>query len=56
LQVTHKYTGKTVTRVALADERTIDRAIELASRAAPAMAAMKPYARQKVLYHCIAGF
>jgi acyl-CoA reductase-like NAD-dependent aldehyde dehydrogenase len=56
LVVTHKYTGKAVARVALADERTIDRAIEIAGRAAPAMAAMKPYERQKVLYHCVEAF
>jgi acyl-CoA reductase-like NAD-dependent aldehyde dehydrogenase len=56
LPVTHKYSGKTVTRVALADKQTIDRAIDQAVAGAPAMAALKPYERQKVLYHCVQAF
>jgi acyl-CoA reductase-like NAD-dependent aldehyde dehydrogenase len=56
LIVTDKYTGRTATRVALADRAAIDRAIAMADRAAPAMAALKPYERQKVLYHCVDAF
>jgi acyl-CoA reductase-like NAD-dependent aldehyde dehydrogenase len=56
LEVIDKYTGKVATRVALADGRTIGRAIDLAERAAPDMAAMKPYQRQQVLYHCVEAF
>jgi acyl-CoA reductase-like NAD-dependent aldehyde dehydrogenase len=56
LIVTDKYTGRPATRAALADRAAIDRAIGLADRAAPAMAALKPYERQKVLYHCVNAF
>ncbi len=56
LDVMDKYTGRLATRVALADARTIDQAIEWAHRAAPAMAAMKPYQRQQVLQYCVAEF
>ena len=53
LVVTDKYTGDIATRVALADANAIDRAIVLATAAAPAMAAMPAYARQQVLQHCV---
>jgi acyl-CoA reductase-like NAD-dependent aldehyde dehydrogenase len=56
LEVRDKYSGDLVTRVALADEAMIDRAIGLAVTAAPAMAAMPSYARQEVLDHCVARF
>lgn len=56
LAVVDKYTGEVATRVALADAATIDRAIALAHQAAPAMAALKPYERQQILYHCIEAF
>jgi acyl-CoA reductase-like NAD-dependent aldehyde dehydrogenase len=56
LAVTDKYSGEVATRVALADAATIDTAIELAHRAAQPMAALKPYARQAVLQHCVAQF
>ncbi|RJQ68893.1 MAG: aldehyde dehydrogenase family protein, partial [Desulfobacteraceae bacterium] len=56
LPVTDKYTLQTATRVALADRATIDRAIGLAAQAAPEMAALKPYERQKILYHCVNSF
>lgn len=56
LEVLDKYTGEVVTRVALADEAVIDRAIGLAAAAAPAMAALPAYARQEVLEHCVARF
>jgi len=54
--VREKYRGELVTRVALADEATIDRAIGHAAAAAPAMAALGAYERQQVLDHCIGRF
>jgi len=56
LDVIDKYTGQVSTRVPLADAATIDRAIDLAHQAAPHMAALKPYARQQILYTCVAEF
>ena len=56
LEVVDKYTGAVATRVPLADGETIDRAIALAHRAAPPMAALKPYERQQILYACMAAF
>ncbi len=56
LNVTNKYTGEVVTRVAIADPQTIDRAIAATVEAAPAMREMPPYARQAVLQHCVDRF
>ena len=56
LEVTDKYTGETAYRVALADAKTIDKAIAATVEAAPAMAQMKPYERQKILEHCVDRF
>jgi acyl-CoA reductase-like NAD-dependent aldehyde dehydrogenase len=56
LVVTDKYTGRSATRVALADAATIDHAIGAAAAAVPAMAALPPYQRQAVLNHCVARF
>jgi acyl-CoA reductase-like NAD-dependent aldehyde dehydrogenase len=56
LEVTDKYTGEVATRVAMADEKTIDRAIELAVAAAGPMRALKGYERQAVLQHCVKRF
>lgn len=56
LEVEDKYTGKTATRVALADEAAIDEAIGHAVSAAEPMAALKPYQRREVLDHCVARF
>lgn len=56
LAVTDKYTGEVVTRVPLADAATIQRAIGLAQQAAPHMAGLKPYERQRILYHCMNAF
>lgn len=56
LEVTDKYTGETVTRVALATEEHIEQAIALAEQSAPAMRAMPSHARQAVLQHCVARF
>ncbi len=56
LNVTDKYTGEVVTRVAIADPQTIDRGIAAIVEAAPAMREMPPYARQAVLQHCVDRF
>ena len=56
LEVTDKYSGEVVTRVALADEATIDRAIGMAAAAAPAMARLASCERAKVLEHCVSRF
>ena len=49
LAVTHKYTGQSATRVALADSDALDQAIAAAHRAAKPMAQMHAYQRQAVL-------
>ena len=56
LEVRDKFSGDVATRVALADPQAIDHAIALASKAAPAMAALKPYERRDVLLHCAQQF
>jgi len=56
LEVTDKHTGEVATRVALADAAAIDRAIDAAERAAPAMAAVGAYQRREVLEHCVRRF
>ncbi|MGD2114438.1 MAG: aldehyde dehydrogenase family protein [Acidobacteriota bacterium] len=56
LEVTDKYGGEVVTRVALAAEADIDRAIGHAVEAAGPMAEMKAYERQAVLQHCVTRF
>jgi acyl-CoA reductase-like NAD-dependent aldehyde dehydrogenase len=56
LEVRDKFSGEVVTRVALADEATIDRAIGAAAAAATAMAALPTYARREVLEHCVTRF
>ena len=56
LEVLDKYSGEVATRVALADDAAIDRAIGLAVDAAEPMAAMAAYERQAVLDHCVERF
>lgn len=56
LEVTDKYSGEVVTRVALARAADIDRAISAAVEARRACAAMAPYQRQAVLEHCVRRF
>jgi len=46
LAVTNKYTGETVTRVALATEQAIDQALSAAVAAQHAMAQLPAYHRQ----------
>ncbi|HIF92265.1 MAG TPA: aldehyde dehydrogenase family protein [Myxococcales bacterium] len=56
LEVIDKFTGEVATRVALADDATIDRAIGLAAEAADSMAALAAYERKAVLDHCVERF
>lgn len=56
LAVTDKFSGEVATRVALADEKAIDAAIQAAVDAQPAMSAMAAYERQAVLDHCVQRF
>src|ERR1035437_8947755 len=56
LEVRDKYSGKIATRVALADAKTIDKAIVAAEKAIAPMRNLPPYARQAVLEHCVASF
>ena len=56
LKVVDKFTGKVATRVPVADEHTIDKAIEAAHKSVEALRAMPAYKRQEVLYHCVDRF
>lgn len=56
LPVIDKYTGREVTRVALADEGAIDAAISAAVGAVRPMQRLKAYERQAVLMHCVKRF
>ncbi|MDQ3034920.1 MAG: aldehyde dehydrogenase family protein [Myxococcota bacterium] len=56
LEVTDKYSGEVVTRVALARAPDIERAIAAAVEAQRPLAQMPPYARQAVLQHCVRRF
>ena len=56
LEVFDKYSGELATRVPLADPAAIDRGIALAAEAAPAMAELPAYERQRVLAHCVRRF
>jgi acyl-CoA reductase-like NAD-dependent aldehyde dehydrogenase len=53
LSVTDKYSGKTATRVAQADDDTVDAAIERAVKAIEPMRALAAYERQDALAHCV---
>lgn len=56
LVVFDKYTGEAVTKVALASEAVIQRAITAAVEAERAMRVMPAYERQAVLNHCVTRF
>ena len=56
LEVTDKYTGKVVTRVAQADAKAIDQAIAAAVSATEPMRQLRPYERQAILQHCVTRF
>lgn len=49
LEVTHKFTGAPLTTVAMADAATLEAAIEAASKARPAMAALPAHRRAAIL-------
>lgn len=56
LEVFHKYTGKLYAKVALADAKTLEKAISSAVKAEKEMAALKPFQKQKILLHCVQRF
>jgi acyl-CoA reductase-like NAD-dependent aldehyde dehydrogenase len=56
LEVSDKYSGEVVTRVAMAGEAEIDRAIGRAVEATRAMRELKAFERQAVLQHCVRRF
>ncbi|MFK7896753.1 MAG: aldehyde dehydrogenase family protein [Myxococcota bacterium] len=56
LEVLDKYSGEVATRVALADDAAIDRAIAAAAAAAEPFAAMAAYERKAVIDHCVKRF
>ncbi len=56
LEVTDKYTGEVATRVAMADPKTIDRAIGKAVEATEPMRKLPAYKRQEILHHCVNRF
>jgi acyl-CoA reductase-like NAD-dependent aldehyde dehydrogenase len=56
LEVLDKYSGDIATRVPLADQDTIDRAIQAAVDCMPQMTRLKAYERRDVLDHCVKRF
>ena len=56
LEVSDKYSGAIVARVALADSVAIDQAISAAVSAEEPMRALPSYQRQAILYHCVKRF
>jgi acyl-CoA reductase-like NAD-dependent aldehyde dehydrogenase len=56
LLVRDKASGEVYAKVAQADDATLDRAIEAAVAAAPAMKALPAYVRQQILEHCVRRF
>ena len=56
LDVKNKYTHELYARVALANEKTIEKAIQSAVKAEKDMAALEPFQKQKILLHCVKRF
>ena len=56
LEVTDKYSGDVVTRVAIADAQAIDQAIAAAVEASEPMRRLRPFERQEILQHCVRRF
>ncbi len=56
LEVIDKYSGECITRVAVADIHTINKAIEAAVDATEPMRRLPPYTRQQILNHCVSRF
>lgn len=56
LEVHDKYTNTIYARVALADEKVLEKAISASVKAEVDMATLKPFEKQKVLLHCVKRF
>lgn len=56
LEVQDKYKLTTFARVALADDKTIQKAIQSAVKAEKVMAALEPFQKQNILLHCVKRF
>ncbi|TQR61722.1 aldehyde dehydrogenase family protein [Acinetobacter sp. RF14B] len=56
LEVKHKYSQELYARVALADAKTLEQAIQAAAAAEAEMAALKPFQKQNILLHCVQRF
>jgi acyl-CoA reductase-like NAD-dependent aldehyde dehydrogenase len=56
LEVTDKFTGEVVARVAMASPAVIDQAIAAAVAAVEPMGMLAAYERQDILYHCVKRF
>ena len=56
LEVTDKYTGGVIARVAAADEGALEEAVDGAVNAAGEMRALRPYERREILDHCADRF
>lgn len=56
LEVTDKFSNHVATRVAMADETAIDRAIGMTVKASEPMRTMPAFQRQEVLTHCVNRF
>ena len=56
LEVHDKYSNMVYARVALADEKVLEKAISASVKAEVDMATLKPFEKQKVLLHCVKRF
>ena len=56
LDVQDKYKQTTFARVALADEKILEKAIQSAVKAEKEMAKLEPFQKQKILLHCVKRF
>lgn len=56
LYVSNKYQHSVYARVALADEKVLEKAIAASVKAEAEMAALKPFQKQKILLHCVKRF
>ena len=56
LDVHCKFSGNIYARVALADDKVLEKAIAAAVKAEQEMAALKPFQKQKILLHCVKRF
>lgn len=56
LEVHDKYSNTVYARVALADEKVLEKAISASVKAEVDMATLKPFEKQKVLLHCVKRF